>query len=104
MNKPYAIIETGGKQNKVSPGDILEVELLESKEKVTFDKVLLVADEKEVKIGTPYVEGAKVSAKVLENTKGPKVITFKFKNKINYHRTIGHRQNYTKVQIEEIHV
>jgi len=103
-NKPYAIIETGGKQYKVSPGDTLEVELLENKKSVTFDKVLMVADGTNITIGTPYVSGAKVPAKVLGNTKGEKVIAFKYKNKINYHRTIGHRQNYTQVKIEEFHV
>lgn len=100
----FAIIETGGKQYRVSPGDTLEVELLDNKRSVTFDKVLLVADGETVEIGTPYIKDAKVSAKVLGNVKGDKVITFKYKNKINYHRTIGHRQNFTKVQIEEIHV
>ena len=98
----YAVIETGGKQQKVVPGDILDVELLENKQSVTFGNVLLIADGDNVSIGTPYVKGAKVSAKVMGNVKDDKVTTFKYKNKINYHRTIGHRQNYTRVQIEEI--
>lgn len=98
----YAVIETGGKQYKVAPGDILDVELLENQKSVTFGDVLLIADGEKLEIGTPYVKGAKVAAKVLGNYKDDKVITFKYKNKINYHRTIGHRQNYTQVQIEEI--
>lgn len=98
----YAVIETGGKQQKVLPGDILDVELLENQGSIIFDNVLLVADGENVAIGRPYVEGAKVSAKVIGNVKDDKVTAFKYKNKINYHRTLGHRQNYTRVQIEEI--
>lgn len=98
----YAIIETGGKQYKVSKGDVFEIELVESKDQITFDKVLLIGDNSQLEIGAPYVEGAKVSAKVLETGKDPKVTTFKFKNKTNYHRTIGHRQPFTRIQIEEV--
>jgi large subunit ribosomal protein L21 len=98
----YAIIETGGKQYKVSPGDILDVELLDNKESVTFKNVLFFADGGKIEIGTPYLKDAKVSAKVLGNNKADKVTTFKYRNKVNYHRTIGHRQNHTRVQIEEI--
>jgi len=98
----YAVIETGGKQYKVSSGDILDVELLENQTSVTFGNVLLFADGEKIEVGTPYIKGATVSAKVLGNNKDDKVTTFKYKNKINYHRTIGHRQNYTRVQIEEI--
>ncbi len=98
----YAIIETGGKQYKVSKGDVLDVELIEAKRHVTFDRVLFTADDGKVEIGTPYVKGAKVSAKILGDIKDKKVTTFKFKNKTNYHRTIGHRQPYTRVEIEEV--
>jgi large subunit ribosomal protein L21 len=98
----YAVIETGGKQQKVIPGDVLDVELLDNQKSVTFNNVLLIADGENVTIGAPYVKGAEVSAKVLGTQKDDKVTTFKYKNKINYHRTIGHRQNYTRVQIEEI--
>lgn len=98
----YAVIKTGGKQYKVSPGDILDVELLEAKQHITFETVLLISDNGKFEIGTPYVKGAKVSAKVLDTGKDEKVTTFKFKNKINYHRTIGHRQPYTRVQVEEV--
>ena len=110
MAKSYAVIETGGKQQKVIPGDILDVELLASSEvemlenngNVVFSNVLLIADGEKLAIGTPYVNGATVSAKVIGNIKDDKVTAFKYKNKINYHRTLGHRQNYTRVQIEEI--
>jgi large subunit ribosomal protein L21 len=98
----YAIIETGGKQYKVSQGDILEVELLDAKDKYTFDKVLLISNEGKVEIGAPYVKGATVSAKIVQTLKAPKVTTFKYKHKVNYHRTIGHRQPLTQVQIEEV--
>ena len=98
----YAIIETGSKQYKVKQGDILEVELLEAKRSLTFDKVLMISDNGKTEIGTPYVKGAKVSAKVLGTGKDKKVTTFRYKNKINYHRTVGHRQPFTRVQIEEV--
>ena len=98
----YAIIETGGKQYKVSEGDVLEVELLDAKNSLTFDKILFLSDGKTVEIGTPYVKGAKVTAKVLERGKDKKVTTFKYKNKINYHRTIGHRQPFIRLEISEV--
>ena len=98
----YAIIETGGKQYKVSQGDVIEVELIKAKQHVTFDKVLLISENGKTEIGTPLLKGAKVSAKVLGIGKDPKVTIFKFKNKTNYHRTIGHRQPFTRVQIEEV--
>ena len=98
----YAIIETGSKQYKVKQGDILEVELLDAKRSLSFDKVLMISDNGKTEIGTPYVKGAKVSAKVLGTGKDKKVTTFRYKNKINYHRTVGHRQPFTRVQIEEV--
>ncbi len=98
----YAIIETGSKQYKVKKGDIIEVELLDAKRSLTFDKVLLISDKGKTEVGAPYLKGAKVSAKVLGTNKDKKVTAFKYKNKINYHRTIGHRQPYTRVQIEEV--
>ena len=98
----YAIIETGSKQYKVQQGDIIEVELLDAKHSVTFDKVLMISDNGKTEIGTPHVKGAKVSAKVLGTGKDKKVTTFRYKNKINYHRTVGHRQPFTQVQIEEV--
>lgn len=100
----YAVIVTGGKQYKVQEGDILFVEKLnaEADSKVTFDQVLVLANDGDVKVGAPVVEGAKVEAKVIKNGKSPKVMVFKFKAKKNYRRRQGHRQPYTKVQIEKI--
>ncbi|MCX5749837.1 MAG: 50S ribosomal protein L21 [Candidatus Saganbacteria bacterium] len=100
----YAIIESGNKQYKVGPGSVIDVELLALKkdETVAFDKVLLVSDDDAIKIGTPYVKGATVESKVLDEIKDKKVVSFKYKNKINYHRTIGHRQKYTRLQVEKI--
>ncbi|HEY8341690.1 MAG TPA: 50S ribosomal protein L21 [Calditerricola sp.] len=100
----YAIIETGGKQYKVQEGDVILVEKLDAQagETVTFDRVLLVAKEGEVKAGTPTVSGATVVGNVLEHGKGRKIIVFKYKPKKNYHRKQGHRQPYTKVRIEKI--
>ena len=100
----YAIIETGGKQVRVEVGQKIYVEKLEVKEneKYEFDKVLLVADN-EVKVGTPYVEGAKVVAKVVKNGLGKKIRIYKYKAKHNSaRRMIGHRQPYTCLVVESI--
>ena len=100
----YADIETGGKQYKVSEGDVIFVEKLgvEEGEAVTFDKVLVVADGEDVKFGAPVVEGAKVEAKVVKNGKAKKIYVFKMKRKKNYRRKKGHRQPFTKVEISKI--
>ncbi len=98
----YAIIETGGKQYKVSQGDVIEIELVDAKRSLTFDKVLFIGNNEDVTIGTPHVKGAKVSAKVLGAGKDDKVTSFKYKNKTGYHRTKGHRQPFTQVRIEEV--
>ena len=96
----YAIIETGGKQYRIQENDFLFVEKLEANEgdTVVFDKVLMVNG----KVGSPYVEGAKVSAVVEKQGKAPKIIVYKYKSKKNYHKKQGHRQPYTKVQITQI--
>lgn len=96
----FAIIETGGKQYKVSEGDELFVEKLdvEAESEVVFDKVLMV----EGKVGTPYVEGATVKATVVKHGKGKKIIVYKYKSKKNYHKKQGHRQPYTKVKVVAI--
>jgi len=100
----YAIIETGGKQYKVQEGDVLFLEKLSSGEgeTVVFDKVLAVSEGDNLKVCTPVVEGASVTAKVLGHGKAKKIIVFKYKPKKNYRRKQGHRQPYTKVQIEKI--
>ena len=98
-----AIFVTGGKQYKVSEGDIIYVEKLNVEgETVEFDNVLMTIDGDDVTVGAPKVEGAKVTAKVLKNGKAKKVLVFKFKAKKNYRRRQGHRQPYTKLQIEKI--
>ena len=99
----FAVIETGGKQYKVSEGDIIVVEKLDLEEgkTVVFDKVLTVSGET-LKVGDPYVEGATVTATVLANGKSKKIYVFKYKAKKNEKKKIGHRQAYTKVQIGTI--
>ena len=98
-----AVIATGGKQYKVSEGDVIKVEKLgvEAGQTYTFDKVLLVSGD-EVKVGAPTVEGATVEADVIGDTKGKKVIVYKYKRKTGYHKKNGHRQLFTKVKIEKI--
>ena len=102
----HAIIETGGKQYKVSEGDTLFIEKLpvEAGNAVTFDKVLAVIDGDNATFGTPLVNGAKVDATVAKNGKGKKIIVFKYKPKKGYRRKQGHRQPYTKVTIGKISV
>ncbi|HAQ08139.1 MAG TPA: 50S ribosomal protein L21 [Bacillus bacterium] len=99
----YAIIETGGKQVKVEAGQAIYIEKLNAEEgaTVTFDKVLFVGGET-VKVGSPVVEGATVTAKVEKNGRQKKITVFKYKAKKNYHKKQGHRQPYTKVVIEQI--
>jgi large subunit ribosomal protein L21 len=102
-----AVIKTGGKQYLVKEGQTLNVELLKEEvgKTVEFD-VLLITDEKgeEVKLGTPLVSGAKVSASIVESGKGKKVSVIKYKPKTRYRRNVGHRQPYTKIKIEKITV
>lgn len=100
----YAIIETGGKQYKVQEGDVVFVEKLAADEgsAVTFDKVLAVSKEGAVDFGSPLVSGVSVSGKILSHGKDKKVIIFKYKPKKGYRKKQGHRQPYTKVQIEKI--
>ncbi len=100
----YAVIETGGKQYKVSEGDKIFIEKLGVKEdeKVVFDKVLAFSDDENIVAGKPYVAGAQVTGKVVKNGKGKKVIVFKFKAKKGYKRTQGHRQPYTCVEITDL--
>lgn len=99
----YAIIATGGKQYTAAEGDVIRVERLDAQEgeKVVFDQVLMIGGEETV-IGTPVVEGAKVTATVLDNGKGEKVIVYKYKRKSGYHKKNGHRQLFTEVKIDKI--
>lgn len=100
----YAIIETGGKQYRVSEGDVLTVEKLavNEGEAVEFDRVLTVVKDGEVVVGKPVIAGAKVQAKVVAQGKEKKILVFKYKAKSNYRRRQGHRQPFTKVVIEKI--
>lgn len=100
----FAVIKTGGKQYIVQPGDKIEVEKLDAEvgKEVTFPEVLLLADDKKSEIGAPMLKGAKVTGKVLAETKGEKLIIFKYKSKKRYKRKIGHRQKFTQVEITSI--
>jgi large subunit ribosomal protein L21 len=100
----YAVLETGGKQYRVAPGDQLQVERLpvEAGQAYTFDRVLLLNRDGVVKVGTPVVESATVQADVVDHIRGPKVTAFKMKRRKGYHRTVGHRQELTVVRIKEI--
>jgi large subunit ribosomal protein L21 len=99
----YAVVETGGKQYKVSAGETIEVEKLPLKvgQQIELDRVLLLSDEK-VWVGDPTVEGAKVMATVVGQGKGKKVIVFKYKPRNRYRRKAGHRQTYTRLRIDKI--
>ena len=100
----YAIIKTGGKQDKGAEGDVIPVEKLEAAEGdvVTFDQVLTVVKEDGIVVGKPVVDGAKVTAKVEAQGKDKKILIFKYKAKSNYRKRQGHRQPFTKVVIEKI--
>ena len=102
----YAIIKTGGKQYKVSEGDLVRVEKLpyEVGENVEFDQVLLVSGEDDVKVGSPIIENAKVSATVEDQNKEKKIVVFKYKPKKKYRKKHGHRQPYTLVKINSINL
>ncbi len=100
----YAIIETGGKQYRVQEGDSIRVEKLNfaDGEAIKFDKVLLVAENDNLNVGKPYVDGAVVEATVEKQGKNKKIIIFKYKAKKDYRNKKGHRQPYTQVKIEKI--
>jgi len=102
----YAVLETGSKQYRVSAGDKLEIERLaiEAGQPVTFDRVLLVNNDGKVSVGSPTVSNATVLADVVEHIRGEKKIAFKRKRRKGYHKTIGHRQELTVVQIKEIKI
>ena len=100
----YAVIETGGKQYKVSEGDVIFIEKLDAEAgaAVTFDKVLAVGEGADIKVGAPSVAGASVEASVVKNGKSKKIVVFKMKPKKGYRKKQGHRQPYTKVEIKKI--
>ena len=100
----FAVIESGGKQHTVSEGDNLKIELISGEEGSTidFDKVLMISDGQNSKIGSPYLENAKVTAKLVANGKHDKIRVFKMKRRKDYRRTYGHRQNFSEIKIESI--
>lgn len=104
--KMIAIIETGGKQYRVNEGDIIYVEKMNVEEgtDIKFDTVIAVFEDEKVKLGAPYVKGVDVTGKVLKNGKNKKVVIFKYKAKKNYRKKAGHRQPYTKIQINTVAV
>ena len=100
----YAVVQTGGKQYRVAEGDVVKIEKLiaEEGDAVVLDSVISVVNEGEVLLGKPFVQGAKITAKVLEQGRDKKILVFKYKAKSNYRRRQGHRQSYTKLLIEKI--
>ncbi|MCP3967729.1 MAG: 50S ribosomal protein L21 [Lentisphaerae bacterium] len=101
----YAIVKTGGKQYKVKPDDVVEIERIEGEagSKIVFEEVLAVGEENDsLNIGTPIVEGAKVEAEIVEQFRGPKLIAFKMKKRKGYRRKKGHRQELTRVKIAAV--
>jgi large subunit ribosomal protein L21 len=100
----YAIVQSGGKQYRVQPGDELDLDLMavEDGSTVELDRVLMVSDGDNVQIGAPLVSGAKVVAEVIGEHKGEKIKVFRYKSKVRYRRLTGHRQPYTRVKINEI--
>jgi len=102
----YAVIKTGGKQHRVSEGELLTVEKLDGGkgDSVVFDDVLMVAKEGEIRVGTPVVEGAKVVGEIVALMKGPKIYVFKRKRRKGFHKKTGHRQQLTRMRIKEISI
>jgi len=100
----YAVIKTGGKQHKVIKGDVLSVEKLEGDKgaEVVFNEVLMVSDDKKVKIGKPFVDGAKVIGEIIEQKKGPKIHVYHMIRRKGFHKKTGHRQELTSMKITNI--
>jgi len=100
----YAVFKTGGKQYRASTGDVIKVEKIEAEKGATveLDQVLMVGEGEDVKIGTPFLEGGKVTAKVLDQGRRDKIKVIKFKRRKNYRRQMGHRQYFTQIEITGI--
>lgn len=102
----YAVIKTGGKQYRVSEGDLLEVEKLDGEKGsvISFNEVLMVSKDDDIRIGKPFVEGAVVLGEIVENTRGPKITIFKMKRRKGFRKKTGHRQSLTSLKIKEISI
>jgi len=102
----YAVIKTGGKQHRVSPGDVLSIEKIEGNkgDDFVFDEVLMVANGDDIHLGKPLVEGAKVVGKIVEQKRGPKIVVFRMKRRKGFHKKTGHRQSLTSMRITEISI
>ena len=100
----YAVIESGGKQHRVEPGEVIRLEKLQAAEgdSVDFDKVMMIGEGADLKIGAPYVEGGKVTAEVVKNGRAKKITIIKMRRRKHYRRQAGHRQSFTEVKIKEI--
>ncbi|HHX29265.1 MAG: 50S ribosomal protein L21 [Bacillota bacterium] len=100
----YAIVETGGKQYKVSPGETFRVEKLPGTrgDSLIFEKVLAVADDGGIRVGNPYLEGTTVKGTIVRQGKARKVLVFKYRAKTNYRRRYGHRQQFTEVRVDSV--
>ena len=100
----YAVIKTGGKQYRVSEGDLLEVEKIDGEKGsvVSFNEVLMVSKDDDIRIGKPFVEGAVVLGEIMDNAKGPKITIFKMKRRKGFRKKTGHRQSLTSLKIKEI--
>ncbi len=102
----YAVIKSGGKQHRVSEGDVVAIEKINGSkgDKVLFDEILMVAKNGEVKLGTPFIEGAKVIGQIIEQGKSHKITVFKMKRRKGFHKKTGHRQKLTRMKIMEISI
>ncbi|MBT3866294.1 MAG: 50S ribosomal protein L21 [Gammaproteobacteria bacterium] len=100
----YAVIESGGKQHRVEPGEVLRLEKLDASEgeTVNFDKVMMIGEGENIQIGTPFVDGGAVTAEVVSHGRGDKITIIKMRRRKHYRRQAGHRQSFTEVKIKEI--
>ena len=102
----YAVIKTGGKQHKVSEGDVIAIEKIKGSkgDAIVFEQVLMVEKDGDIRVGRPVVEGVKVTGEILAQTKGDKLIVFKMKKRKGFHKKNGHRQQLTSMRIKEISI
>jgi large subunit ribosomal protein L21 len=104
LSSMYAVIKSGGKQHRVEPGEVLRLEKLDAETGaiIDFDRVMMIGEGEQVKIGEPYVDGGKVSAEIMSHGRGNKITVIKMKRRKHYRRQAGHRQSYTEIKITEI--